>query len=415
MTGEILMTSKSLPSEQMMDCFARGGQTPRCDALRPVSSARTLTTDESAISTRSESEEGQGKKERWVARNDTFAAVMNKAKKMAEEQHLKQERKGVKKQGRKPSRAVTLRQKNSKKCAEICRLKKRIYTQLLEEKLANLDSEIERVRRAYDVGSNQLFDLRHRIDELSKNQQTRMLETDHIDTSSDASLCPVSWISDVSSDAAVYDKGDVNPQTWTETQLLEREKPVTDEPVTDGLGTDELATDEHATNELVADELVTGESETKQLAAGKPATVKSAIEEQITKEPMTKEPMTEQVLITEPVAGEPIAIDNDLAILLPDNYDRLTSWHHGDQVLCPDVHQAILSDTEELNWSDPVKSDEINSQVQESLIAPMLQHTPCEQIYSFTDFDEFNSCSEQWLSPNLSSLEALPYDSHVFT
>lgn len=88
------------------------------------------------------------KKERWRPRDKRFEKLMNEARKWAELRHTAFEREKIGKPSRRPSRAISSKQKSSKKSAEICRIKMQVYAEILEAKLARTEAENEKLRRA---------------------------------------------------------------------------------------------------------------------------------------------------------------------------------------------------------------------------------------------------------------------------
>lgn len=143
----------------------------------------------------------RGKKDRWIAPNESFASLMTEAKKLAEERHGHL----IRKETQKPSRAITVRQKNGKRCAEICRLKMRIYTELLEKKLAAVHSANEREQRILALQSTELSLLRARIAEFPNNRLNRIQQTNRNETSAFNPPHSHSCMSDTTLDSGVYD------------------------------------------------------------------------------------------------------------------------------------------------------------------------------------------------------------------
>lgn len=73
--------------------------------------------------------------DKWKPKNERFAGIMCRARRQAQEEHATRELVKQARPVQKPTRAISKRQKSSKRSAEICREKMKNYIKLLEKEL----------------------------------------------------------------------------------------------------------------------------------------------------------------------------------------------------------------------------------------------------------------------------------------
>lgn len=126
------------------------------------------------------------KNEKWVAKTDRSANLMAQARRLAVIQHAQIELRKSSKSIRKPTRAITPRQKSSKRSAEICRAKNDIYVSLLENEIEKETQQKENHRRMLFLQHEENAKLAARIAAIEAEKAIAQVNTndDHVSSCS---------------------------------------------------------------------------------------------------------------------------------------------------------------------------------------------------------------------------------------